>query len=407
MSKQTLSKIPMNERLSNIETKQKGLGNLLKVMALSMATLPAESKAEEIPEIDNLPWHEGVELLQESVKENPLEVAALYLIKEDGTGVWKSVGVASKTNTGLEVNLTRDEALADIADVEAGGEEVISVCAAHSHPIKGSFPESIPLSEIQNLIENGQYFLPPSDGDMLNIADNLHARLIDKPAVSGVFSPGGIWYSRPADSADYLRDPLASEYYQQREDARGELFGSDTEDGVFMAKLGDRDIQELATQLGVQFPSEVDASFADLLYTVERVLLDIDTPTASFLTQLNEMDSEIGELATDITKMKILGNVMQFYSTFYFSRFGHMPEEYDDVIIEHLGMDLNWREAIADYNLVKYEQIGDEAVPIQDNFLSNYRTDALLAGAVTRFVTYEDAAQEPPCAGPDYQPNKQ
>jgi hypothetical protein len=309
---------------------------------------------------------------------------------KDGKSTWIVIGDGPKVGTDPNPLVLGDSGMSEQAiteqqkellapDMEKGNVAVI--CNIHTHPVSaiGLLEDYKVAAQEAQQSGTSTLLLPPSMDDIgISGYDRIFPRVRYETAVE---DPSGIWYHRPATVNDLAVRPGILDAYRKYVHVANSFW--DYHAGTIkpnISKLSETDLDELLRQLPDYFQQSASKYDSDGDDTVKREARETALSNAITTVQADERISE---------------------------RF----------ITDAKGKELykQWKEVVVDGDLNKYNRVILAAKALMTDSRGTIPSpeslqeiiDAYLAnGDKVRFVTYEEAKSEPPCAGVDYSSSK-
>ena len=373
---------------------------LAKALAVMAALGPVEGKAEAIESINGNNWSSGVELLKENIIGGAHEVGALFFINGAGEENWQSFGTPKGSD---EVSINIWEGHDSLREYEETNGKAERACFAHTHPVGALFEDTKTANQqIAPLADQGKIFFAPSITDITVMSGN---QLISQNFSSLVFEMSGAWYMRMANESDFENSPAIKEFSKRQALLKDNLFGTAGKDGALaegLNKMSDEDIALIleGVEGSVKRWSELDErsdrelsiiSITDQLLTKDSEGIDLE----SFVTKIGpDVTNTYSELKTLKDQSKFIYDFTQAYAML-----SNLSPSSELKIIDSAQEQL---ESLRPTYIEQYRgEFGHE--PELGGDLKELLLEGLLLnGAKGRFVSYDQLATEPPCAGPDY-----
>ncbi len=176
------------------------------LVATSLFGAHDNMQAAEIPR--DATWKQGVELLQQSVRESAVEAGATFIVYTDGSTGWLPPAKGEQ----LRVVKPPPEIVEEIGR-QRGERNVALLCDIHTHP-------KVSIEQEYKIPDARYAYSPPSYGDTFVVSrggrQEDFPKLAGKPGfqvehfTAALFEPRGAWYWRHTTDEERARQPADS-----------------------------------------------------------------------------------------------------------------------------------------------------------------------------------------------------
>jgi hypothetical protein len=332
------------------------------------------SKAAEIP--PEASWTQGSEELRRRALEEQIEFATTYIGFVDGSSGW----LTPVSGDDRSVERNTESMIEDTLQL-AKGKQIKNVCKSHTHPAKA-------FEKISGVTGASMPYMPPSRADVdlrIDLPTMRYAQafadqgLTYQSVYNAVFEPHGVWYFREQTDDDLQQiDPQQYELVMKNRHLYEQISDFKQEISLWVKEIPSRDIAKELANIGL--PDE-------------GYKLNIETVAALLTLRTNETTPQFIAAVVPENRRARYKEIQE--SLGEWDRLSAMRAEQTDP--KRLGTLL---DTFRKNSLTTNFNFNAEYLKLQSDVYSHGWN------AKVRFVPYEKLANEPPCAGPDYKPER-